>query len=262
MWKLASPVGWAIVLATVGLVVTIAVTEQTRLDVGRSIDGVSHTLDVQRAFNLVLKGALDAETGQRGFLLTGSAAYLVPYYTAQRSMPSHLDGLVRTTAADAHHRQRVERLRILVAEKMRELQDTIDRVEGGNRAAAIEVVRTDRGRVLMERVRALLDEAFVEEQRLLRDRQARLEAALFRRALLANGIAIVLVLVVAIALHLQSRLQRLEPLVTLCAWSKTVQDRGEWISFEKYLERRFGVTVTHGLSPEEVNRILDEKRPS
>jgi CHASE3 domain sensor protein len=259
MSKLASPVTWAAVLATFGLIV-IAVTEQTRTDVGRSIERVNHTLDVQRAFNLVLKGILDAETTQRGFVLTGDVTYLIPYREAERSMPAHIETLARTTADDAHHRTRVGLLRPLVAEKMRELQHTVDLAESGDRDAALVVVKTGRGRVLMERVRAQLDSAFVDEQRILRERQAGLDAALFRRSLLTIGMAIVLVLVAAVALHLQARVQRLQPFVTLCAWSKTVQDGDEWISFEHYLERRFGLRVTHGLSPEEVGKLLDDKR--
>ncbi len=39
-------------------------------------------------------------------------------------------------------------------------------------------------------------------------------------------------------------------LVTLCAWSKTVRHEGEWMTFERYLERRFGLMTTHGMSPE------------
>ncbi|MDQ3171633.1 MAG: GAF domain-containing protein [Acidobacteriota bacterium] len=41
-----------------------------------------------------------------------------------------------------------------------------------------------------------------------------------------------------------------ENLVTLCAWSKTVRHEGEWMTFERYLERRFGLMTTHGMSPD------------
>ena len=38
--------------------------------------------------------------------------------------------------------------------------------------------------------------------------------------------------------------------VTLCAWTRTVRYQGEWISVEVYLERRYGVLTSHGISPE------------
>lgn len=38
-------------------------------------------------------------------------------------------------------------------------------------------------------------------------------------------------------------------LVTLCAWTRTVRYQGEWVSVEVYLERRFGIITSHGISP-------------
>lgn len=38
-------------------------------------------------------------------------------------------------------------------------------------------------------------------------------------------------------------------LVTLCAWTRTVRFQGEWVSVETYLEQRFGVITSHGISP-------------
>lgn len=44
-------------------------------------------------------------------------------------------------------------------------------------------------------------------------------------------------------------MENTDKLVTLCAWSNTVKHDGEWITFDKYLERRFGLLATHGISP-------------
>jgi hypothetical protein len=49
--------------------------------------------------------------------------------------------------------------------------------------------------------------------------------------------------------------------VTLCAWSKTVRDGDEWVSFEEYLHRRFGLRVTHGLSPAQLKKLGQELPP-
>ena len=51
--------------------------------------------------------------------------------------------------------------------------------------------------------------------------------------------------------------------VTMCAWSRIVEHQGEWISFEEYLTRRFGIHTSHGLSPDEAEKFrarLDEAR--
>lgn len=44
-------------------------------------------------------------------------------------------------------------------------------------------------------------------------------------------------------------------LVTLCAWSRTVRYGGEWIEFEQYLSRRFGLAATHGISPRALAKL-------
>lgn len=51
--------------------------------------------------------------------------------------------------------------------------------------------------------------------------------------------------------------QRVEGLVTMCAWSRTIEFEGKWLSFEDYLKRRFGLDTTHGISPEEARKALD-----
>ena len=43
-----------------------------------------------------------------------------------------------------------------------------------------------------------------------------------------------------------------EQFVTLCAWSNTVRHEGEWMTFARYLERRFGLLTTHGISPKAI----------
>ena len=52
--------------------------------------------------------------------------------------------------------------------------------------------------------------------------------------------------------------QRVDSLVTICAWSRTVEHQGEWISFEQYLLRRFNINTSHGISPDEAKKALGE----
>ena len=44
--------------------------------------------------------------------------------------------------------------------------------------------------------------------------------------------------------------------VTMCAWSRTIEHKGRWLSFEDYLKERFHLDTTHGISPEETKRAL------
>ena len=52
-------------------------------------------------------------------------------------------------------------------------------------------------------------------------------------------------------------------LVTMCAWSNTVLHDGEWMTFARYLERRFGVMTTHGISPKAMAKFeAEEEMPA
>lgn len=56
--------------------------------------------------------------------------------------------------------------------------------------------------------------------------------------------------------------QRVKNLVTICAWSRTVEYEGRWISFEEYLLLRFGISTSHGISPEEARKVFGDAAQS
>lgn len=55
--------------------------------------------------------------------------------------------------------------------------------------------------------------------------------------------------------------EKVSGLAKICAWSRTIEHEGEWISFEEYLWRRFRINTTHGISPAEVRKIFGETTP-
>jgi PAS domain S-box-containing protein len=122
-----------------------AVYKQWRSEVLRHDAVVAHT-------NALLSDVKDAETGQRGFLLTGKDSYLEPYRESSsriRTEFSALQGVVNSSEGG-----RLRALNKLVEEKLGELQHTIDlRTERGF-AAAVDVVQTDRGKLLMDQIRS------------------------------------------------------------------------------------------------------------
>jgi GAF domain-containing protein len=54
------------------------------------------------------------------------------------------------------------------------------------------------------------------------------------------------------------RLHRLHEIVRMCAWTRRLEWGGEWLSVESYLERRFGIEVSHGIS-EEALHVLEQE---
>jgi PAS domain S-box-containing protein len=139
----------------------------------------------------------DAETAQRGFLLTGRDDYLTPYESAVRAAPAELDELTALTGGEPAAAGRVATLRMLVNRKFDELRTTIDLRRSKGLPAALEVVRTDFGEKVMERLRATLSdlEADQEDRRqrswdqLERDARVDLSLTLAGALLLAGLVA-------------------------------------------------------------------------
>src|SRR5262249_4267671 len=104
---------------------------------------------------LVLSELKDAETGQRGFLLTGEERYLEPYRTSVAMLPEVLDRFRRATAAIPDQKERENRIEQLTAQKLDELKSTIDLGRARRQADAMAIVRTDRGKILMDEIRDL-----------------------------------------------------------------------------------------------------------
>lgn len=106
----------------------------------------------------LLSALQDAETGQRGYLLTGEERYLDPYHRAAPEIPRLMDSLetALATYADADAAL-MPKIRAAVTDKLAELAQTITLLRDGQRDAAISVMRTDAGKAAMDEVRQLLD---------------------------------------------------------------------------------------------------------
>ena len=149
-------------LALAGVLVvaigTLAYTSDAAFRSG--IEQADVTREVVDRTNSLLSALKDAETGQRGFLLTGEDRYLGPYLQAQAQVAPDLDKLteIETQRNRPDQRERVERLRPLVKEKLDELAQTIElrRTQGAD--AALGIVRSDRGQAAMEQIRGLCGE--------------------------------------------------------------------------------------------------------
>lgn len=146
----------------------------------------------------VLMHLLNAETGQRGFLITGDAAYLEPYHLGRDSVR---DSLVQAEQSGYHNPQFLSRLRALARvteSKLDELERTVQLKKRGDAAAAINIVGEGFGRVKMKEARQLIQE---EVTRLRLARDAVMDG--FNDRLLRAALILVLMLstVVAMTVH-------------------------------------------------------------
>jgi len=104
--------------------------------------------------NSLLSSIKDAESGQRGFLLTGDRKYLGPYEKALSEIPRELDDLSKTAKTAPREATQVARIRTLVNDKLAELKRTIEVRDLEGDEAAMAIMRTGEGRLTMDEVRA------------------------------------------------------------------------------------------------------------
>jgi CHASE3 domain sensor protein len=211
--------------------------------------------DVRERIRQVYGSLVDAETGQRGFLLTSDEAYLDPYKGALERLPGQLDQLSLVMANEPEQQKCLVELRALIKDKLDELGLTIRYAKAGDMAAAIKLVKSDQGKVDMDRMGMLVGQMSSNSDRaLVADEHSYLQGSrantrLAMMLVLANGVFF------ALAAVLFWRIRRMESLVTICAWSRTIEYQGSWMSFEDYLKLRFGLSSTHGISPAETERL-------
>src|SRR5664280_2493444 len=137
----------------------------------RDATAVQHTLQVQGHLTRVLSLLQDAETGQRGYLLTGNPAYLEPFTSATSDLDKTIEGLGLDVADNATQAQALGTLRLIVNDKLDELLATIELKKANKSEAALAAVSSNKGKVLMDRARDVLARMQAEEQRLLAVRE-------------------------------------------------------------------------------------------
>jgi len=127
-----------------------------------------HTYEVLRNLDETVARLVDAETGQRGYLLTGVNAYLEPYRAAIKNIDQTIGRLKSLTSDNPNQQKRIQILEPLVGEKLAELQQTIDLRKNNGLAAANRVVLEGSGKQAMDQIRAIIAEMANEEEDLLK----------------------------------------------------------------------------------------------
>jgi methyl-accepting chemotaxis protein len=131
---------------------------------------VDHSHQVRTSLALLLSEMKDAETGQRGFLLTGSDSYLEPYDTALRTVKGTLGELRNQTADNPRQLHRLDLISSAIDGKFAELKETIDLRRGPGLEAALKIVLNNSGKSIMDQIRNQVADADQEEIDLLKQR--------------------------------------------------------------------------------------------
>jgi PAS domain S-box-containing protein len=150
-------------ISAVALAVALVWFGAAALQLAHETRFVRSTSEQQRQLNewrsqlqYVLVSLSDAETAQRGYLLTGRDRYLLPYRESVMKLPKVLASLYEIAQADPRSSALIAEIQAKASSKMEELAETIQLADGRDYAAAMAVVKTDEGQALMERLRILI----------------------------------------------------------------------------------------------------------
>ena len=158
---------------------------------------VDHTYQVLTGLNKLFIALEDAETGQRGFIITGDEAYLEPYEAAVGQTAGYFKTLNELLDGTPKQAVRLTQLEVLVDAKLAELGEVIDTRRRNGFQSASDAIVKGRGKQLMDQVRAEVAVISASEETQLRMQQE--DARLREREILRIGS---IVAAVSIALRL------------------------------------------------------------
>jgi methyl-accepting chemotaxis protein len=133
---------------------------------------VNHTQDVRHSVLGCLSGLKDAETGQRGFLLTGDDRFLEPFNAGVAEATKHLAEVRRLTSENPEQQQRLATLATLLTTRVARLSDRIERRRSGGLEAVASTAALLEGKQQMDEIRRLMAEVDGVESRLQAEREA------------------------------------------------------------------------------------------
>ena len=128
---------------------------------------VEHTHEVLEGLDHIVGDLKDAETGQRGYLITGEDRYLEPYTNGLASIQGQIDNVAALTSDNPRQQERIAEMQPWVDEKLAELDETINLRTDEGFEAARTVVLTDAGKTSADAIRVIITAMEAEERELL-----------------------------------------------------------------------------------------------
>jgi signal transduction histidine kinase/ActR/RegA family two-component response regulator len=177
-------VGFLLLVAAVLATILLTARQQ------QAYASVSHTLEAENQIALVLLRLQDAETGERGFLLTRRPEFLQPYENAAANVPLDLARLRILVADNPHQLAALARLTAVADAREDLLRAAVARFRAGETLPSEHFLR---GRELMEEIRAIVQAMEREESRLLAERTDRADrnATYISGMLLASALLVI-----------------------------------------------------------------------
>ncbi|MGI2908664.1 response regulator [Tolypothrix sp. VBCCA 56010] len=169
----------------------------------------THTYEVLANLENFFSTLKDAETGQRGYLITGSEDYLQPYNAAIPVLETKINQLRRLTVDNPSQQQRLDTVESLTQKRVARLKEVIEIRRTRGSAGLSQIIGNNKGKIIMDDIRAVVSDMSNEELRLLKLRSAAADAATKQMTYsIAFGIPLDLVILTFIAFFLNRNISR------------------------------------------------------
>lgn len=161
--------GFGIVFLLIGA--TTIGFQWAKNNVAQSAAWTLHTYEVKELLKVLEIDLVNAETGQRGFVFTGKEEYLEPYTNGTKNFNKHADEIKNLLKDNQTQVTKLEKIEDLAQQKVDELAETISLKEAGKEPELRALILSNKGKKIMDELRAKLAEMTDEEDRLLAERQ-------------------------------------------------------------------------------------------
>lgn len=141
-------------------------------------DRIGHTEVVLSDIEAIATNLDNAESGQRGYILTGLVSYLAPYNSSAANITNRLNRLAADLGSDSAQQASLAQLRVLVHDKYTEMQQTIDLRRSNQTQQAEQIVLSGQGKQRMDQINSVLVTMRSREHVLLRSEEAAAQASM------------------------------------------------------------------------------------
>lgn len=210
-FKISTKIGASFGVSLVSFTVIGLLIYRTATETIKTSRWETHTYQVLTNLENFLSTLKDAETGQRGYLITGSEDYLQPYNTAIPVIDKKITELRRLTADNPSQQRRLNILEPLTQKRIARLKEVIEirRTQGAAGISQAVVSGGGKGTIMMNEIRRVVSDLENEELRLLKLRSVATDAATKQMNYsIAFGIPLYLLLLTLIAFFLNRNISR------------------------------------------------------
>jgi CHASE3 domain sensor protein len=231
------------------------ISRQIRNQQNTALLWVRHSYLVREKLFTVETALYRAQSSERGYALSGRPEYVGVYVITRANLLLE-SSLLRLLVADNPAQEKLAGdLQATLQAKLAELTEGVELRAAGNERGASALVNSNAWNLITSARRKILVMRAIEDK-LLAERTLTSEKKLDLRENISTVLLLTSTALIVGAGILFLRIQLLQNIITVCAWTQRVNYRGKWMRMEEFLWERFRVKVSHGISEEAFDGVM------